>query len=142
MNGPVVCGIDETNGEAVAGAARGLAERYRLPLLYVRVLHEGGDADEAARLLRAAAAPGDAELAVEWGHPADRLVELAAEREAAFLVVGSRGPRSPRLGSISTDVARNAPCPVMVVPPAATAGRAGGGGSEPAVAGGVLRFGR
>jgi hypothetical protein len=32
------------------------------------------------------------------------------------LVVGSHGPRSSLLGSISAEVSRRAPCPVVVVP--------------------------
>ena len=36
-----------------------------------------------------------------------------------MIVVGSHGPRSSLLGSVSADVSRRAPCPVVVVPPGA-----------------------
>jgi nucleotide-binding universal stress UspA family protein len=141
VNGPVICGIEDADGAAVAGVARELGERYGLPLLYVHVLDGGGDAQQAARLLRDAAAPTDGELAIEHGHPADRLVELATEREASFVVVGNHGPRSSLLGSISADVSRRAPCPVIVVPPAAEPAGGEVGAGDPAVAGGIARFG-
>jgi nucleotide-binding universal stress UspA family protein len=114
--GPVICGFEEEHGAAVGRVARELAAHYDLPLLYVHVLGSPGDAEEAARTLREVAAVGGGELAIEEGHPADRLVELAEERRASFLVVGNHGPRSSLLGSVSADVSRRAPCPVIVVP--------------------------
>ena len=60
-------------------------------------------------------------LAVE-GSPASVLLEQAAG--AALLVVGTRGRGAARrvlLGSVSTEVAHNASCPVTVVPPGPTA---------------------
>jgi nucleotide-binding universal stress UspA family protein len=121
VNGPVICGIEDANDDGVAGVARKLAERYDLPLSFVHVLRAADRNEDAARLLREATAPGNGELAIESGHPADRLVELAREQEASFLVVGNHGPRSSLLGSISADVSRRAPCPVIVVPPTAEA---------------------
>lgn len=132
MNGPVICGIEDARGAAAAGVARGLAKRYGLPLLYVHVLDGGRGAEPAAWLLHEATAPGGGQVAIEEGHPADRLVELAGERNASFLVVGNRGPRSSLLGSVSADVSRRAPCPVLVVPPTA----------DPAADGGIVRIGR
>jgi nucleotide-binding universal stress UspA family protein len=130
MNGPVICGIEDTHDDSVAGVARELAERYDLPLLFVHVLDGGKQAEEAARILRETTAPGYGELAIESGHPADRLVELTRAKGASFLVVGNHGPRSSLLGSISADVSRRATCPVVVVPP-----------TEPDVRGGIARFG-
>jgi len=103
-------------------------------------------------MLRDAAA-GSGELAIqEAPHPADGLVEVAKERDASFLVVGNHGPSSSLLGSISADVSRRAPCPVIVVPPTAedSGSEAGSdepevedepeGEDEPEVEGGILRF--
>ena len=140
MNSSVICGIEDASGAGVAAVARELARRYELPLLYVHVLDGEGDPEQAARLLREAAAPEAAELAVETGHPADRLIELAREREASFLVVGNHGPRSSLLGSVSADVSRRAPCPVIVVPPTAEHERSDLDRAEPAVDGGIVRF--
>jgi nucleotide-binding universal stress UspA family protein len=136
-----MCGIEDRNDEAVAGVARELAERYDLPLFFVHVLHGADGHDDAARLLREATAPGNGELAIERGHPADRLVELARDREASFLVVGNHGPRSSLLGSISADVSRRASCPVVVVPPTVeAAGHAPAGSADAHVRGGIVRF--
>jgi nucleotide-binding universal stress UspA family protein len=142
VNGPVICGIEDRNGAGVARVARRLAERHELPLIYVHVLDGGGDAEQAVQVLREATAPGDVELAIEKGqHPADRLVELAKQRDASFLVVGNRGPRSSLLGSVSADVSRRAPCPVLVVPATAEpAVREPTAGEELSVDGGILRF--
>jgi len=140
VNGPVICGIEDATGAGVADMARELAERYEAPLLYVHVLDGAGEVEQAARMLRNAA-PGSGELAVEKGHhPADRLVEMARQCGASFLVVGNHGPRSSSLGSISADVSRRAPCPVIIVPPAAESPGSEASGDEPEVEGGILRF--
>lgn len=52
---------------------------------------------------------------------ADGLRRIAAERHAELLIVGSRGHgavRAALLGSTCHDLAGDAPCPVVVVPPA------------------------
>ena len=140
MSGPVICGIEDATGAGVADVARELAWRYEVPLLFVHVLDGGGELEQAAQMLHETTA-GTGELAIERGpHPADWLVEVAAQRGASFLVVGNHGPRSSLLGSISADVSRRAPCPVIVVPPTAALADAEAGGDEPAVAGGILRF--
>ena len=143
MSGPVICGIEDANGAGVAEVASELAQRYDLPLIYVHVVDGGADSEHAARVLRQAATPGVGELTIEKGHhPADRLVELAQDRGAAFLVVGNHGPRSPMLGSISADVSRRAPCPVVVVPPTAEPARTEAStGDRAAVNGGIVRLG-
>lgn len=135
MRGPVICGIEDASGASAAVSARELAERYDLPLLYVHVLERPGEDERAAGLLREVAAEGPGELAIASGHPADRLVELARKLGASFVVLGNRGPRSSLLGSVSAEVARRAPCPVLVVPP--TASRA-----APEPNGGMLRLDR
>lgn len=140
MDGPVICGIEDANGAAVADVARGLAERYEVPLLYVHVLDDNAEIEQAARMLHETSA-GIGELAIERGHhPADWLVEVADRRDASFLVVGNHGPRSPLLGSISADVSRRAPCPVIVVPPTAESPEPEAGDDEVEVEGGILRF--
>jgi nucleotide-binding universal stress UspA family protein len=138
VNGPVICGIEDVNDGRVASVARDLAERYELALFFVHVLH---GTDAAKWSLRDATKPG-AELVIESGHPADRLIEVAREREASFLVVGNHGPRSSLLGSVSADVSRRAPCPVVVVPRTVeTAPATRHHNSHPDVRGGIARFG-
>jgi nucleotide-binding universal stress UspA family protein len=79
----------------------------------------------------------------------------ATKAGAAMIVVGSTGPRSSLLGSISADVSRRAPCPVVVVPPGGgarvnghpdvrVAGHPGGresAGEDRDFAGGIARLG-
>lgn len=141
MDGPVICGIEDANEDGVAAVGRKLAERYEVPLFFVHVLRRADGHEDAARLLREATAPGSGELAIESGHPADRLVELARDTEASFVVVGNHGPRSSLLGSISTDVSRRASCPVVVVPPTAeAAAQVQLANPDPDVRGGIVRF--
>jgi hypothetical protein len=52
----------------------------------------------------------------------DDLVAVAADGNASMIVVGSHGPRSSLLGSISAEVSRRAPCPVVVVLPGSEQG--------------------
>jgi nucleotide-binding universal stress UspA family protein len=123
---PVICGLDTDGGaRATVAVARAMAQGFDLPLLLVHVAAGAtpGADSEAVQLLREAAAGTATDVAwtVERGHPADRLVELAQEHDAAFVVVGCHGPRASTLGSISIDISRRAPCPVVVVPPGVAA---------------------
>ena len=141
MNGPVICGIEDAENEAVVNVAYALAERYDIPLHFVHVIGASDEHEDAARLVREASASGNGEVGVESGHPADRLVELARDRDASFLVVGNHGPRSSLLGSVSADVSRRAPCPVVVVPPTANVlARAPASNSRAEAPGGIVRF--
>lgn len=127
MTGSIICGVDDSvSAEGAARVARELSARLRLRLVFVRVV-EDGTQDEiagiAARLHHLADSASEVDLGARWlvdaGHPADRLVAVAEEENAALIVVGSTGPRSSLLGSISADVSRRAPCPVVVVAPGA-----------------------
>ncbi len=138
MKGPVICGVDGTSALGAVEVARDLAERYELPLMYVHVLDREDDA-ETDEELREATPPNHTEVVIVHGHPADRLVTLARERRASFVVLGNHGPRSSLLGSISADVARRATCPVVVVPTTAGVPRAQPA-PEPGVEGGIVRF--
>jgi nucleotide-binding universal stress UspA family protein len=140
MQGPVICGVDPSAGDGAVQAARGLAERYALPLVYVHVLGEPVDGGRTTTLSCSATAHDDEVLVIDGGHPADRLVALAEEQRASFLVVGNHGPRSSLLGSVSADVARRAPCPVLVVPPTAPRAERPIGEPELVVKGGIVRF--
>ena len=128
MSGPIICGVDDSgSAKGAARVARELSARLGLPLVFVRVVddgtHDGEIAAIAARLHyladHAPEVDGGAHWLVDVGHPADRLVAAAEEENAVLIVVGSSGPRSSLLGSISADVSRRAPCPVVVVAPGA-----------------------
>ena len=154
MNGLIICGVDDSaSAKGAARVARELSRELGLRVTFVRAIdRRASDSDVNAveeRLERLGAdvngADSGASWSVEVGHPADTLVEAARNAGATMIVVGSTGPHSSLLGSISADVSRRAPCPVVVVPPGADAtvhGAANGEGSESFddVAGGIARF--
>jgi nucleotide-binding universal stress UspA family protein len=156
MGGSIICGVDESaSARGAAAVARGLSRKLGLRLVFVRVVDEGTSrerfeaAADSLELFMTDA--GDADSSTQWrvetGHPADRLVAAAEDADASMIVVGSHGPRSSLLGSISAEVSRRAPCPVVVVPPGAedglSPGRAAPGdrdGRRVGNAGGIVRF--
>ena len=128
MTGSIICGVDDSeSAKGAARVARGLSSKLGLRLVFVRVVDSGSPDGKisaiAERLERLTACTTDVDCGAGWlvdvGHPADRLVAAAADEEAKFIVVGSTGPRSSLLGSVSAEVSRRAPCPVVVVPPGA-----------------------
>jgi nucleotide-binding universal stress UspA family protein len=163
MVGSMICGIDDSaSARRAARVARGLSSKLGLRLVFVRVVDEESTDEKinatAERLERLTRVAGDVDCGAHWlveiGHPADRLVAAAKDADASMIVVGSHGPRSSLLGSISADVSRRAPCPVVVVPPGAedrlnderehlvsngSLDPGEGGGSSSA--GGIVRFG-
>jgi nucleotide-binding universal stress UspA family protein len=152
MAGSIICGVDDTeSAKGAARVARALSGELGLGLVFVRVVesqaHEAEVSAIAERLEQLSATAtevdGGAHWVVDTGHPADRLVAAAQETEAAMIVVGSTGPRSSLLGSISADVSRRAPCPVVVVPPGADAqlNERDDDGRHRDFAGGIARFG-
>lgn len=126
MTGSIICGVDGTAvSDGAVRVARDLGERLDRRVVFVQVVAPGTPPEEmdrdAERLQRLAAVGNESDRTDLWlldvGHPADQLVAAAEDEQASLLVVGSHGPRSSLLGSISADVARRAPCPVVVVPP-------------------------
>jgi nucleotide-binding universal stress UspA family protein len=126
MAGSIICGVDDSaSARGAARVARVLVGELGLALVFVRVVErDAPDAKVGAiaeRLERLSAGASDVDCGAAWlveaGHPADRLVDVATRAGAAMIVVGSTGPRSSLLGSISAEVSRRAPCPAVVVPP-------------------------
>jgi nucleotide-binding universal stress UspA family protein len=75
-------------------------------------------ASEAAATAAASGRP--AEAVVRRGNPAEEICELARERGARVVVLGSHGwgpIEGTLLGSALRGVLRRAPCPVLVAPP-------------------------
>jgi nucleotide-binding universal stress UspA family protein len=167
MNGAIICGVDDSeSAKGAARVARALSSKLGLHVIFVRALdRNAADTDLntiAERLERLSASVNGADYGAAWsvevGHPADALVAAARKADAAMIVVGSTGPRSSLLGSVSADVSRRAPCPVVVVPPdadgtvdkrakdsrskrSAEIARFGIGAGETEFAGGIARFG-
>jgi nucleotide-binding universal stress UspA family protein len=119
MTGSIICGVDNSpSAKEAARVARGLASKLGLGLVFVRAT-EGTPADAemsaiVERLEELSGHATDVDCGATWlvdaGDPADSLVDAAKEKDAALIVVGSPSR------SISADLWRRAPCPVVVVP--------------------------
>lgn len=153
MAGLIICGVDDSeSAKGAARVARGLSSKLGLGLVFLRVLESGASKEKVSaikeRLERVSDVLSEVDNGARWlvdeGHPAERLVAAAAAEEASMIVVGSTGPRSSLLGSISAEVSKRAPCPVVVVPPgadlAATAQTQDVKADSP-LSGGIVRFG-
>ena len=139
--GPVVCSVDDSDGaRAALHVARLLADGLgrKLVLLHVEPPTaapgvsaapagqqrlrdtELGDAKALlARLAEDAGLGSEVELRADVGSAAKRIVDICGEEDAALVVLGSRGRgelKSAVLGSVSHAVARDASCPVVIVP--------------------------
>ena len=115
----VVCGLDTSErAPVVLRFAAALAQRLGARLQAVH--SPGGDTDARTAMGQLAALQHVDELTIEPGPPAE---VLRAAMDGALLgVVGSRGRgplRAALLGSVSSELAEEAPCPVVVVPPGA-----------------------
>jgi nucleotide-binding universal stress UspA family protein len=123
--GPVVCGIDGSDGSrAAADVAIRLADDLHaaLTLVAVRAPRVTGDEGTSGLAVTPLKTPerDQLERVAISGDPAEELARAAADRKAALLVVGSRGRGSVRaalLGSVSAALTRRASCPIVIVPP-------------------------
>jgi nucleotide-binding universal stress UspA family protein len=139
MSNLIVCGTDGSAGSdrVVAVAAR-LGHRLQREIALVRAdgkaqafasIARARQLRELRRMASAFDLPGHARVRLAAGDPAEELVRLANELDAEFLVLGSGGRGelgSAVLGSVSAEVIRSAPCPVVVVPPDAALDSAAG----------------
>jgi nucleotide-binding universal stress UspA family protein len=142
--GPVICAVDRSDeARAAVGIAGELAARLESRLLLIHVeprteapgvsaaaagqerlrAEELSDAEAlVAQIVEEEGLGDDVAVRVDIGKAGERIVELARQENAALVVLGSRGRgdlSSAVLGSVSHAVAANAPCPVVIVPPAA-----------------------
>jgi nucleotide-binding universal stress UspA family protein len=130
----IVCGLDGGPSSLdLARVAARLADMLgaRLEAVHVlgardvpaRVAHEAGEAEGLAMLDAVCDAIGGGAAVrhvVRYGDPARRVSMIAEEAQAELIVVGARergGGRDALLGSVSSRLAADAPCPVLVVPP-------------------------
>jgi nucleotide-binding universal stress UspA family protein len=152
----ILCSVDDSEAaEGVLDTARWLAEKLQTRLLVMHVVGDRSDeAEELVGRVRARLGEEHAVVRLAPGSPAEVIREVADGEDAELLVVGSRGRgglRSAVLGSVSRDLAAQARCPVVVVPPggvstaddggAATDGASvvcGVDGSDQALAGAVF----
>jgi nucleotide-binding universal stress UspA family protein len=117
MRGVVVCGIDRSAGaHAALRFGSTLAEQLGARLVAVHAL---ASADEPPVELAASERLGCLQVRCGRGSPAAVLARVARDEEAELLVVGNRGRGNVRaavLGTVSGELASNAPCPVAIVP--------------------------
>jgi nucleotide-binding universal stress UspA family protein len=151
--GLIICGVDDSDSaKGAARVARGLSSKLGLGLVFLRVVESDASKETVnaitKRFERVCGAASEVDNGASWlvdeGHPAERLVAAAAAEEASMIVVGSTEPRSSLLGSISAEVSKRAPCPVVVVPPGAdlaATGQERDGEVDPPLSGGIVRFG-
>jgi nucleotide-binding universal stress UspA family protein len=151
--GLIICGVDDSeSAKGAARVARGLSSKLGLGLVFLRVVETGASKEKVSaiteRLERVCGVVSEVDDGAHWlvdeGHPAERLVAAAAAEKASMIVVGSTGPRSSLLGSISAEVSKRAPCPVVVVPPGAALTSTNGGRDgdvDSPLSGGIVRFG-
>ena len=132
----VVCGIDaDRASRGVVSLAAALGERLGLRLVIVHVVPVPPPSPDLAPvdlvgaergrglLDRAAAAVPESVTRLERGGVAGCLVGVARDEDARLLVVGARregAVKAALLGSVSLEITRDAPCPVVVAPPAIT----------------------
>jgi nucleotide-binding universal stress UspA family protein len=115
----IVC-VAETPPEASAGLESGFAGGVASPE-ELDAAHSAADAEARAAIeVTAAVVPEGVtvERHAASGDPGTTLLRLAADLPADVIVVGSRGRGAIKralLGSVSTHVANNATCPVVVV---------------------------
>jgi nucleotide-binding universal stress UspA family protein len=148
QRGKIICGLDRsTRASEVLGVAAELRDRLAAHLVLVYVARDPvvpgtsgvpGAADEMRtieaerghRLLAELSGAERLEAAtdrrVAFGSPAAALEAVARRQGADLIVVGCRGRgalASALLGSVSSQLSRSAPCPVVVVPPQASPSR-------------------
>jgi nucleotide-binding universal stress UspA family protein len=125
MTGSIVCGVGGSeSAKRAVRLARNLSSELGLRLVFVRVVEPDSPGEEisavAERLGRLSECTTEVDCGAGWlvdvGHPPDRLITAAVDERASFIVVGSSGARSSTVGSISAELSRGSPCPVVVVP--------------------------
>ena len=117
----IVCGVDGSDGSFAAARHAGeLAQRLNARLVLATVVETLGDEppDALVEDIRAGAPGVHIDFQTLTGVAADELLELAREREARLVVVGSRGRGAVKaavLGSVSGRLVQETDRPVMVV---------------------------
>jgi nucleotide-binding universal stress UspA family protein len=123
--GVVGVAFDGSNESRVAlQSAAAVASAAGAKLRVISVRKRGKDGGIEAKITEALADAGagdGADRALLEGNPVECLLKAAEETD--LLVTGARGQGTVRkaLGSVSTQLARQSPCPVLVTPPGAKA---------------------
>jgi len=127
----ILCAVDDSDAaRQVFDTALGLADAWGADVVVVHVRGSDDAGAEDSIRARLAGAPEAPTVRLVEGSPAQAILELVDQEGAAMLVIGSRGRGSLRaavLGSVSRELASDAPCPVVIVPSGMlSAGTSGG----------------
>lgn len=131
----VVCSDFSANSNKAFEVAAGLAEGGKVTVLHVVATTYNYDDPQAAaaagvakiygeraqkHLQRLYGAKGVAEIAIEYGNEAEKIIGYARQKDADLIVIGARGVGFVAGilggGSVADKVIRNSPIPVLVVP--------------------------
>lgn len=108
---------------AISSPATGMYVGHLMPLAVTPEQRtQAEDVLRQARheLLKSGIAAEQIEILIRVGLPADEIIKVARELHSSFIIIGSRGTswrqrlRRFLMGSISQQVLRFAPCPVMI----------------------------
>lgn len=145
----VLCGVDlRPRDPGVVAVAGMLAERLDLELVVLhvaghqfRVGHDRAQILERARekVQRATSRQKVDEILIQLGDPASQLAATACDA-THLLVIGSRGRgpvKAAMLGSVSNQLAKASPCPLIVVPQGSAGQFAGAVRRKPVVICGI-----
>jgi nucleotide-binding universal stress UspA family protein len=115
----VVCAVEPPAAATYgmeSGFSGGMATPAEVDDAWAEVRAEAAEALD--RTVAAMGTDAPVERRIELGRPGDAICRLAEEVGADVIVIGSRGRGALKralLGSVSTHVAHNAPCPVVLV---------------------------
>ncbi len=117
----ILCGVaDSDTAGPVIALGRRFAVAYGAQISVVHAFDElAADAEQTMESIRAdTASDGWIEIRLVEGPSADCLIEIAESERAEWIVVGSRSrsTSSGAVGNVLPQLARRAPCPVVVVP--------------------------
>lgn len=125
MGGSIICGIDDSeSAKRATRVARALCRALGLRLVFAHVAQTDSSDEEtgaiAERLHRLAESCTEVDCGALWlvdlGDPVDGLIAAATNEEASLIVVGASESRSSLVDSVSAELTRRSPCPVVVVP--------------------------
>jgi nucleotide-binding universal stress UspA family protein len=122
----VVASDGSSGSERIVELATAIAQAHEAPITLLHAVdHEAASrlrALEAQARLLEQALPDSSEMVVQAGGASNVIVQEARRIRAALIVTGSRRLRGIRaLGSVSRQVAHDAPCSVLLLPPLAPA---------------------
>ena len=112
--------LAESNGAAIVYLHVALPEVPYGTYAYVDMDYDQARDQDQLEKIKPTHAGIETQYVVEFGPPADRIVEFAAENEIDLIVMGTHGRTGIKraiLGSVAEQVVRKAECPVLALKP-------------------------